>query len=102
MASPFESPSPVETVESDDEVEVDDNGTPYTAAKLKPNLTGNLRKRQRKLTSSVWDHFVMIDELDNMGRMQCQCLKCGVKYIGESSHGTGNMHRHIKSCKGKV
>ncbi|KAL2922049.1 putative AC transposase [Bienertia sinuspersici] len=44
----------------------------------------------------------MIDELDASGRMQCRCKKCGVKYIAESSHGTGNMLRHIKGCKGKI
>ncbi|KAJ9538971.1 hypothetical protein OSB04_031704 [Centaurea solstitialis] len=29
------------------------------------------------------------------------CKICGAKYIAESSHGTGNMLRHRKSCKGK-
>ncbi|KAL2906354.1 putative AC9 transposase [Bienertia sinuspersici] len=44
----------------------------------------------------------MIDELDSLGRMQSKCMKCDAKYIAESSHGTGNMLRHIRSCKGKV
>lgn len=44
----------------------------------------------------------MIDELDVLGRMQCKCIKCGTRYIAESSHGTGNMHRHLKACKGRV
>ncbi|KAL2934009.1 putative AC transposase [Bienertia sinuspersici] len=44
----------------------------------------------------------MIDELDSLGRMQSKCMKCDATYIAESSHGTGNMLRHIRSCKGKV
>jgi len=71
------------------------------ASKLKPILLGKPVKRQRKLTSSVWDDFEMIDELDVNGNIQCKCKRCGVKYIAESSHGTGNMIRHRKSCKGK-
>lgn len=71
------------------------------ASKHKPVLSGNLGKRQRKLTSTVWEDFEMIDELDINGNIQCKCKKCGVKYIAESSHGTGNLRRHLKSCKGK-
>lgn len=71
------------------------------ASKLKPILSGKPVKRQRKLTSTVWDGFEMIDELDLNGNIQCKCKKCGVKYIAESSHGTGNLRRHLKSCKGK-
>ncbi|KAL2936295.1 putative AC9 transposase [Bienertia sinuspersici] len=99
--SPME--SNIQVIESDDEV---NNATPTQPSqkktKKKPNLSGNPLKRQRKLTSSVWDHFVMIDELDSLGRMQSKCMKCDAKYIAESSHGTGNMLRHIRSCKGKV
>ncbi|KAL2936697.1 hypothetical protein RDABS01_020146 [Bienertia sinuspersici] len=116
--TPIESPSPIEspmesthqdpiTLESDGEVNSDGMELPTKpkeskAIKIKPNLSGNPLKRQRKLTSSIWDEFEMIDELDASGRMQCRCKKCGVKYIAESSHGTGNMLRHIKGCKGKI
>lgn len=103
IESPLESP-----VNLDSDEEVNDN-EPQPAARVpptsKPNLTGDLlqgRKRVRKLTSDVWGHFDMIDELDIHGNIQCKCIKCGTKYIAESSHGTGNMRRHIKSCKGKV
>lgn len=111
IESPMASPHPnAVCLESDDEVEVNNDGhdgtqapsKPEGAPKTKPNFTGNSNKRQRKLTSAVWDHFVMIDELDSSGKMQCKCIKCGVKYIAESSHGTGNMNRHIKNCKGRV
>ncbi|KAJ9547236.1 hypothetical protein OSB04_019779 [Centaurea solstitialis] len=71
------------------------------ASNLKPLLCGKPVKRQRKLTSTVWDDFELIDELDVNGNMQCKCKRCGVKYIAESSHGTGNMLRHRKSCKEK-
>lgn len=69
--------------------------------KQKPNLSGNTLKRQRKLTSPVWDNFTIIDELDVNGNIQCQCNRCGSKYVAESSHGTGNLIRHAKTCKGK-
>ncbi|CAH1412223.1 unnamed protein product [Lactuca virosa] len=72
--------------------------TKMKAKKLKPNLSGNPVKRQRKLTSPVWKHFEMIDELDENGNIQCKCKKCGTKYIAKSSHGTGNMLRHARSC----
>ncbi|KAI3766330.1 hypothetical protein L2E82_16384 [Cichorium intybus] len=64
--------------------------------KQKPILIGNTLKRQRKLTSPVWDEFQILDQLDANGKFQCRCNKCGVTYIAESRHGTGNMLRHSK------
>ncbi|KAL2932016.1 putative AC transposase [Bienertia sinuspersici] len=95
------------TIESDDEVNSDGTEPPTKpkeakTIKIKPNLIVNPLKRQRNLTSSIWVEFEMIDELDASGKIQCKCKKSGVKYIAESSHGTGNMRRHIKGCKGRV
>ncbi|CAH1430225.1 unnamed protein product [Lactuca virosa] len=72
--------------------------TKVKAKKLKPNLSSNPVKRQRKLTSPVWKHFEMIDELDENGNIQSKCKKCGTKYIAESSYGIGNMLRHARTC----
>ena len=70
-----------------------------TQRKVKPN-TGITKRRQRKLTSPVWDYFTILDDIDANGNLVCLCNRYGVKYIAESSHGTGNMLRHGKSCKG--
>ncbi|KAL4564394.1 hypothetical protein LXL04_028458 [Taraxacum kok-saghyz] len=70
-----------------------------TQRKLKPN-TGIAKKRQRKLTSPVWEYFKILNDIDENGNLVCLCNRCGVKYIAESSHGTGNMLRHGKNCKG--
>ncbi|KAL4568618.1 hypothetical protein LXL04_024233 [Taraxacum kok-saghyz] len=70
-----------------------------THRKLKPN-TGITKKRQRKLTSPVWEYFKILDDTDENGNLVCLCNRCGAKYIAESRHGTGNMLRHGKSCKG--
>ncbi|KAL4573272.1 hypothetical protein LXL04_020071 [Taraxacum kok-saghyz] len=40
------------------------------------------------------------DDTNENGNLVCLCNRCGVKYIAESSHGTGNMLRHGKNCKG--
>ncbi|KAL6540731.1 hypothetical protein OROMI_024614 [Orobanche minor] len=69
--------------------------------KLKPN-NGNIKKRQRKLTSPVWEYFKILDDTDENGNLVCLCNRCGVKYIAESSHGTGNMLRHGRTCKGNT
>ncbi|KAL4586091.1 hypothetical protein LXL04_010722 [Taraxacum kok-saghyz] len=70
-----------------------------TQRKVKPN-TGITKRRQRKLTSPVWDYFTILDDTNEKGDLVCLCNRCGVKYIAESRHGTGNMLRHGKSCKG--
>lgn len=69
--------------------------------KLKPN-TNNIKKRQRKLTSPVWEYFKILDDTDENENLVCLCNRCGVKYIAESSHGTGNMLRHGRTCKGNT
>ncbi|KAL4566150.1 hypothetical protein LXL04_030260 [Taraxacum kok-saghyz] len=67
-----------------------------TQRKVKPN-TGITKRRQRKLTSPVWDYFTILDDTNEKGDLLCLCNRCGVKYIAESRHGTGNMLRHGKS-----
>ncbi|KAK9689202.1 hypothetical protein RND81_09G043000 [Saponaria officinalis] len=56
---------------------------------FKPKVTG-VRKRQRRLTSPVWDQFVIQNEPDASGNL-----------VSESKNGTGNLIRHLKTCKGK-
>ncbi|KMT11109.1 hypothetical protein BVRB_5g111910 [Beta vulgaris subsp. vulgaris] len=60
-------------------------------------LTG--KKRPRRLTSSVWVHFDFLDEPDENGNLMCKCKKCGTTYNADSKNGTGNLLRHLKSCK---
>lgn len=55
-------------------------------------------KRQRKLTSEVWNSFEFLDTNEN-GELHCKCKQCGHVYNAETRMGTGNLKRHIKNCK---
>lgn len=60
----------------------------------KPQATvggvGKSPKRQRKLTSSVWEYYEFLP-LDKEGNLFCKCKKCGQTYPGDSRYGTGNL-----------
>jgi len=46
-------------------------------------------KRQRKLTSTVWEHYDFL-EPDRDGNLFVKYKKCGQLYPRESKHGIGN------------
>ncbi|KAF6152497.1 hypothetical protein GIB67_023191 [Kingdonia uniflora] len=52
---------------------------------------------KRKLTSHVWVFFEIFVGKDKKERAKCK--KCGVIYLSSSAHGTGNLSRHLKTCK---
>ncbi|KAG5226357.1 DELLA protein [Salix suchowensis] len=58
--------------------------------------TGTTRKRQR--TSEVWLYF---DEVRENGEVWAKCRNCSAKYRGESTRGTTNLRKHLRSCAGK-
>ncbi|KAJ6371786.1 hypothetical protein OIU77_002161 [Salix suchowensis] len=58
--------------------------------------TGTIRKRQR--TSEVWLYF---DEVRENGEVWAKCRNCSAKYRGESTRGTTNLRKHLRSCAGK-
>jgi len=64
---------------------------PHTAISKPP-------KRQRKLTSTVWEHYEFLPP-DEEGNLFCKCKKCGQIYPGDSKYGTGNLKRHLGNCK---
>ena len=64
-----------------------------------PRVIQTGKKRQRRLTSSVWVHYDSLDKLDKDGNLICKCKKCGVTYNADSKNGTGNLIRHVKNCK---
>uniref|UniRef100_A0A803N0Y0 BED-type domain-containing protein n=1 Tax=Chenopodium quinoa TaxID=63459 RepID=A0A803N0Y0_CHEQI len=65
----------------------------------KPHVILTDKKRQRRLSSSVWVHFEFLDEPDENGNLICKCKKCGSRFNADSKNGTGNLHCHLKSFK---
>ena len=87
----------------EEEVAETDSGATKKAANIpagvyKPVADGKPPKRQRKLTSNVWEHYEFLKP-DADGNLFCKCKKCGQVYPGESKHGTGNLKRHLANCK---
>ncbi|KAJ8433164.1 LOW QUALITY PROTEIN: hypothetical protein Cgig2_007128 [Carnegiea gigantea] len=68
----------------------------------KPQATtdgvGKPPKCQRKLTSSVWEHYEFLPP-DKEGNLFCKCKKCGQTYPGDSRYETDNLKRHLDNCK---
>jgi hypothetical protein len=64
--------------------------------------TKKVQKKRRK-TSTVWTHFDELPSTDpNDKRIWAKCKFCDHKYIANSSHGTGNLQKHMKVCGGKT
>ena len=84
------------------EVEVDSRHARKTATlrigSYKPLADGKPPKCQRKLNSSMWEHYEFL-ELDVDGNLFCKCKKCGQMYPGDCKYGTGNLKRHLGICK---
>lgn len=47
----------------------------------------------------MWVHFDFLDEPDENGNLMCKCKKCVTSYNADPKNGTGNLLRHLKSCK---
>lgn len=56
--------------------------------------TGN----KRRGTSEVWKYF---EEVRENGEVWAIYKSCSTRYRGESTRGTTNLHKHLKSCAGK-
>ncbi|KAJ6371779.1 hypothetical protein OIU77_002155 [Salix suchowensis] len=57
---------------------------------------GTSSKRRR--TSEVWQYF---DEVRENGEVWAKCRNCSTKYRGESTRGTTNLRKHLRSCTRK-
>jgi len=53
---------------------------------------GKPPKHQRKLTSTVWEHYKFLP-LDEEGNLFCKCKKYGQTYPRDSKYRTGNLKR---------
>ncbi|KAL2928858.1 putative AC transposase [Bienertia sinuspersici] len=82
-------------ISEDDESKPEMLDIPKTEEEVKPTTK---RKRQRKLTSEVWDDFEFIKPQKN-GELRCKCKRCGKDFNAESKSGTGNLKRHLDRCK---
>ena len=70
--------------------EADKRTTTLRTGAYKPIACAKTCKCQRKLTSTVWANFTLL-ELDEEGNLWCKCKKRGLVYNGDSKHGTHNL-----------
>ncbi|KAJ6859936.1 hypothetical protein NC651_036302 [Populus alba x Populus x berolinensis] len=54
---------------------------------------------KRRKVSEVWKHFDKV--IEENGAVRAICKGCLKKYPGESTKGTSNLHKHLKSCSKK-
>ncbi|KAG6742429.1 hypothetical protein POTOM_053300 [Populus tomentosa] len=54
---------------------------------------------KRRKVSEVWKHFDKV--IEENGAVRAICKGCQKKYPGESTKGTSNLHKHLKSCSRK-
>lgn len=81
--------------DSDDSIEeIGVNILESQASDIKGKIVG---PKKRKLTSKVWKHFTFLEKKGEEP-LEVKCNRCGQKYSGESSYGTGNLKRHLKKC----
>ncbi|KAL2925757.1 Zinc finger BED domain-containing protein RICESLEEPER 3, partial [Bienertia sinuspersici] len=105
MADCPTTPEPIELEESSNETNDEVTDSHRMDSKKKNSNAISLTKpstnfkRQRKLTSDVWENFEFLDVPDAQGNLLCKCKICGQRYNAESRQGTGNLKRHIKKCK---
>ena len=109
MASNYEHSMPIDVdAYGEDVAEVDSKEAnakakkPTLIGQHKPSSTalsdGKPPKRQRKLTSGVWEHYEFLPP-DEEGNLFCKCKKCGQTYSRDSKNGTENLKRHLVNCK---
>ena len=95
-------PIDVESNGEEEDAEIDSRqgkrATAIPTSLYKPVADGKLLKRQRKLTSRVWEHYEFLQP-DQDGNLFVKCKNCGQLYPGESKHGTENLKRHLGLCK---
>ena len=110
MASNYEDSIPIDVDSNGEEVVEVDSRDPKKAATTqigvyKPTSSaggvGKPPKRQRKLTSTVWEHYEFLPP-DAEGNLLCRCKHCGQTYPGDSSYGTENLKRHLGKCKREI
>ena len=61
--------------------------------------TEDSKKRQKRLTSKVWQDFEKIK--GSNGEDLARCLRCTRSFVRESSKGTSHLLKHQKNCPGK-
>jgi hypothetical protein len=67
------------------------------------SMTKTMVQKKRKKTSIVWTHFDELPSKDpNDKRIWAKCKFCDHKYIANGLHGTGNLQKHMKNCRGKT
>ncbi|KAL2896865.1 Zinc finger BED domain-containing protein 4 [Bienertia sinuspersici] len=93
MAGNLEDPIIPESGGEDEIESVDATDKGKKSSNVKVLQSG--KKRQRRLSSSVWTNYDFLDEPDKDGNLVCKCKRCGITYNANSKNGTGNLIRHI-------
>lgn len=79
----------------------DDEETTQLQTEIPKDVEDGRAKKKRRLTSGIWKEFRLLPSKKGEALL-CECINCGNKYCAESKWGTGNLHRHAKSCKKKT
>ena len=107
MVSNYEDSIPTDVDANGEEVVEVESREPKTDATTRTGVykpsssaagVGKPPKRQRKLTSPVWEHYEFLPP-DEEGNLFCKCKNCGQTYTGDSSYETENLKRHLGKCK---
>ncbi|CAI9090082.1 OLC1v1024772C1 [Oldenlandia corymbosa var. corymbosa] len=83
-----------------DDVEVSINGGSDTTGTQEGDEAAPANKggrKERRLTSSVWNHFRILPQKPNE-KLHCECKKCGKKYLAGSENGTGCAAASTTGC----
>jgi hypothetical protein len=86
----------------DDVVEINTIEDEDPSIHTNPMTKTRVQKKHKK-TSIVWTHSDELPSKDpNDARICVKCKFCNHKYIANSSHGTENLHKHMKNCGGRI
>ena len=88
-----------------DEIEVDEVGkdeelTSTKEKELVDEVSASCQstgKKQKLTKSDIWVHYEILP-LGPDNKLRCKCKKCGMRYLCDSSYGTGNLRRHLGKC----
>ncbi|KAL2927240.1 DNA topoisomerase 1 [Bienertia sinuspersici] len=95
MAGNLEDPIIPESGGEDEIESVDATDKGKKSSNVKVLQSG--KKRQRRLSSSVWTNYDFLDEPDKDGILVCKCKRCGITYNANSKNGIGNLIPKEKS-----
>jgi predicted 3-demethylubiquinone-9 3-methyltransferase (glyoxalase superfamily) len=94
---------PIEEYENEDSLEISDKATVEATIELvqdtpineDPNEKNVYKRKPRKKTSTIWNHF---EQVEVCGVKKNQCKWCKGKFTVSKSSCTSTLGRHLESC----